>query len=138
MLKITPRRAKKVDPDDFMDFIKDAQFVLDRGRSQKDIAELLGISEANLSKYLNGAVKFPVTYAFINRFKSIFRNITQLRKLSPEEQEVLLTATNEEGLDFTIEEKLDSIKEDLNDLRKDVALLREEVRALAATRHPTD
>jgi predicted transcriptional regulator len=138
MLKITPRRAKKVDPDDFMEFIQDAQFVLDRGRSQKDIAELLGISEANLSKYLNGVVKFPVTYTFINRFKSIFRNITQLRKLSPQEREVLLATTNEEGLDFTIDEKLDSIREDLDDIRKDVALLREEVKALAVARRQTD
>jgi transcriptional regulator with XRE-family HTH domain len=134
MSKITPRRAKNVDPEHFMEFKKNAQFVLDRGRSQRDMAELLGISEANLSKYLYGKVRFPVTYAFINRFSSIFRNVTQLRKLTPAEQETFLEATNEEGLDFTIDEKLDSIREDLNEVRRDVAFLKDAYKGSTSTR----
>ena len=107
-------------------------------RTQRDMAELLGISEANLSKYLYGHIKFPVTYAFINKFSSIFRNVIKLRNLSLTEQETLLTVTNEEDLDFTVNEKLDSIREDLNDVRKDVAFLKDAMQALAAARGQTD
>src|ERR1700691_2621024 len=111
MSRITPNKAKNLDPEHFKEFKKNAEFILSRGWSQRDMAELLGIGEANLSKYLYGHIKFPVTYAFINKFSSIFRNVINLRALSPVEQETFLAVTNEEGLDFTIDEKLDSIRE---------------------------
>ena len=134
MSKITPNKAKNVDPEHFREFKKNAEFILSRGRTQRDVAELLGISEANLSKYLYGHIKFPVTYAFINKFSSIFRNVIKLRNLSQTEQETLLAVTNEEDLDFTVNEKLDSIREDLNTVRKDVAILKEAIQGLVTDR----
>ena len=134
MSKITPKKAKNVDPEYFKEFKKNAEFILSRGWSQRDMAELLGIGEANLSKYLYGHIKFPVTYTFIDKFSSIFRNVINLRALTPAKQEIFLEATNEEGLDFTIDEKLDSIREDLNEVRRDVAWLKDAHKDFAGTR----
>jgi transcriptional regulator with XRE-family HTH domain len=136
MSKITPNKAKNVDPEHFKAFKENAQFVLSRGRSQRDIAELLGIGEANLSKYLYGHIKFPVTYAFINKFSSIFKNVIRLRTLSPMGEKTLLAAINEGDPDFTVNEELDSISEDLNHIRKELALLRDEFRAFAIAHAP--
>jgi len=100
------------------------------------MAELLGIGEANLSKYLYGHVKFPITYPFISKFSSIFRNVIMLRTQSPMEQEAFLAATHEEDPGFTVNEELDSIREDLTHVRKELALLRDEFRAFALGHGP--
>jgi transcriptional regulator with XRE-family HTH domain len=125
MSKITPKRAKIVEIEHFREFKKNAEFVLSK-RSQRDVAELMGMHETNLSKYLYGYRNFFISYTFINRFSSIFRNIIKLRLLSPAEKEIYLASSNEEDQDYTINEKLDSIREDLNEMRRELALLREE------------
>jgi len=122
MSDFKPRPGKNVDPENLKQFIEEVEFLLSRGWTQRDIGELMGISEGNFSNYLSG--RFAVSNDIITEMRFLFKKVLKFRKMSSTDGTVDPDSKVSEP-DYLPFERL--VEEALTSLQKDVTAIKEQV-----------